>query len=72
MDSNWILKYVMDANERDQSVQERIARADRLICDLHFAEAREELNSIRNDIRGNHPELVRLSARIDRLAGTNK
>ena len=72
MDSNWILKYVMDANERDQSVQERIARADRLICDLHFAEAREELNSIRNDIRGNHPELVRLSARIDRIAGTNK
>ena len=72
MDSNWILKYVMNANERDQSVQERLARADRLICDLKFAEAREELNGIRNEIRGNHPELVRLSARIDRLAGTNK
>jgi predicted ATP-binding protein involved in virulence len=71
MDSNWILKHVMSAGERDEGVKHRFEEVDRLVRDLKFEEAQEAINALRNDI-GNHPDIVRLSARIDRLAGTTK
>jgi predicted ATP-binding protein involved in virulence len=72
MDSNWILKHVMDAGDRDEGFKRKFEEADRLICDLKFEAARELLNELRSSIHGDHPDLVRLSARIDRLSGAVK
>jgi predicted ATP-binding protein involved in virulence len=71
MDSNWILKHVMGADERDKDVRREFEEIDRFIAGLKFEEAQGAINKLRNVI-GNHPDLVRLSARIDRLAGTTK
>lgn len=72
MDSNWILKHVMDASDRDEEFKHKFEEADRLICDLNFGAARKLLDELRNSIHGDHPDLVRLSARIDRLSGAGK
>jgi predicted ATP-binding protein involved in virulence len=68
MDSNWILKHVMEADDRDKEIKHRLEETDRLILKLEFEAAEEALRRLRDDI-GNHPDIVRLSARIDRLAG---
>ncbi len=70
MDSNWILKHIMNANQQDKAIEDEFERVAKLIASLRLDEAKTVVNQIRQKIRGNHPELVRLSARIDRLAGT--
>lgn len=72
MDSNWILNHVMSADKRDEVVERKFEELERLIAGLKLNEAKEVVNQIRHEIRGNHPELVRLSARIDRLGGRAK
>ena len=72
MDSNWILTHVMSANKRDKGIERKFEKVEELISSLKLDEAKVVVNQIRNEIRGNHPELVRLSARIDRLAGKAK
>jgi predicted ATP-binding protein involved in virulence len=71
MDSNWILKHVMGADERDEAVRGEFEEVDCLIGNLKLTEAQSAVDKLRNDI-GNHPELVRLSARIDRLAKASR
>jgi len=68
MDSNWILKHVMEADDRDNEIKQRLDEADRLILKLEFEAAKDTLSRLRHDI-GNHPDIVRLSTRIDRLSG---
>lgn len=72
MDSNWILTHVMSADKRDEGVEHKFEKVEQLISSLKLDEAKAVVNQIRQEIRGNHPELVRLSARIDRLAGKAK
>ncbi len=72
MDSNWILTHVMSADIRDEEVERKFEKVEQLISNLKLDEAKAVVNQIRQEIRGNHPELVRLSARIDRLAGKAK
>jgi predicted ATP-binding protein involved in virulence len=72
MDSNWILTHVMSADKRDEGVERDFEKVEQLISSLKLDEAKAVVNKIREEIRGNHPELVRLSARIDRLAGKAK
>jgi len=67
MDSNWILRYVMGADERDTKVKGKLEEIEKLILSFDFSEARAKVDEVRAEI-GNSPELVRLSARIDRLA----
>jgi predicted ATP-binding protein involved in virulence len=67
MDSNWILKYVMGADERNAGVKAEIGEVEKLIVSFDLVGARAKVDALRTKI-GNHPDLVRLSARIDRLA----
>jgi predicted ATP-binding protein involved in virulence len=67
MDSNWILKHVMGADERDAKIKGKLDEAEKLIVSFDLNGARARVDELRAEI-GNHPELVRLSARIDRLA----
>ncbi|HUN83306.1 MAG TPA: AAA family ATPase [Terracidiphilus sp.] len=67
MDSNWVLRYVMGADERDREVKEALSEIERMIAASDFESARSRIGQMRSLI-GNHPDLVRLSARIDRLA----
>ena len=69
MDSNWILKHVMEAKDRDELIESRLEDAESLILKLELKAAQEALTRLRREI-GNHPDIVRLSARIDRLAGS--
>ena len=67
MDSNWILKYVMGADERDSSIKIKLEEVEKLIVNLDLEKARSKVNELRAEI-GAHPDLVRFSARIDRFA----
>ena len=71
MDSNWILKYVMGADDRDAQIKRKLDEAEKLIVRLDLNGARAKVDGLRTEI-GDHPELVRLSARIDRLAGKSR
>ena len=72
MDSNWILDHVMSADKRDEGIEREFKEVERLISSLKLDEAKAVVSRIRQEIRGTHPELVRLSARIDRLGGKAK
>lgn len=66
MDANWILRNVMGADERDTGIKAKLDEAEKLIASFDLKGARSRVAELRTEI-GNHPELVRLSARIDRL-----
>ncbi len=66
MDSNWILRNVMGADERDARVKKDIEQVEKLIINLDLKQARAKVDELRSAI-GNHPDLVRFAARIDRL-----
>ncbi len=66
MDSNWILQHVMGVEDRDPSIKRRIDEIERLIGDLNLQAAKNKIVEIRSEI-GNHRDLVRFSAQIDRL-----
>lgn len=68
MDSNWILKNVMGADERDSGVKVKLQEVEQLINDMKLETAQTKVDELRSEI-GNHPDLVRFSARIDRFAG---
>jgi predicted ATP-binding protein involved in virulence len=70
MDSNWILRFLMETSERDLKTQQRLEHIESLIQDRKFSEANEEINSLRE--LGEFPELVRLQTRIDRISRLGK
>lgn len=67
MDSNWILRHVMGADDREATVKARLQEVENLIKSFDLQKARAQTDELRAEI-GPHPDLVRLSARIDRLA----
>ncbi len=67
MDSNWILRHVMGADEREASVKGTLREIEKLVERLDLDKAREKIDRLRAEI-GAHPDLVRLSARVDRFA----
>ena len=71
MDSNWVLKHIMGAEERDKTVKAKLDDVSGLIENDNLHEAQLRIDKLRNEI-GNDPEQVRLSARIDRFAGRTK
>ncbi|EDZ96428.1 MAG: AAA family ATPase [Limnospira sp. PMC 1291.21] len=70
MDSNWILRFLMETPERDMDTQKKLEDVESLIADKNFSEATEKINSLRQ--LGEFPELVRLQTRIDRISRLGK
>jgi predicted ATP-binding protein involved in virulence len=68
MDSNWILKNVMGADERDKVIKAKLEEVEHLISDFKLDIALAKVDELRSEI-GNHPDLVRFAARIDRFGG---
>jgi predicted ATP-binding protein involved in virulence len=66
MDSNWILKYLMDASERDAETKKTLKKITELIEDGDFEDAVDKIDDLRSEV-GEFPELVRLQTRIDRI-----
>lgn len=67
MDSNWVLRHLMGADDRDHEVKTKLEEIENLINSFHLKAAQAKIDALRNEI-GNHPDLVRYSARIDRFA----
>lgn len=70
MDSNWILRFLMETPERDINTQKTLEHIESLIAQRNFPEATEKINSLRE--LGQFPELVRLQTRIDRISRLGK
>lgn len=70
MDSNWILRFLMETPERDINTQKTLEDIESLIAQRNFPEATEKINSLRE--LGQFPELVRLQTRIDRISRLGK
>jgi predicted ATP-binding protein involved in virulence len=68
MDSNWILRNVMGTDDRDRDVKDKLEEVERLINDSKLEPAKVKVDELRAEI-GNHPDLVRFAARIERFAG---
>ena len=66
MDTDWILKYLMDAPTRNSETEQELKRIANLIETEDYDEATDAIDTLREDI-GEFPELVRLQTRIDRL-----
>ena len=66
MDSNWILRYLMDASERDSDTKQELSRIEDMIDEEQYDEATAAIDTLRSTL-GEFPELVRLQTRIDRI-----
>ena len=66
MDSNWILRYLMDADERDSDTKQKLSRIEDLIDEEQYDDATAEIDRLRSTL-DEFPELVRLQTRIDRI-----
>ena len=66
MDSNWILRYLMDADERDADTKQKLSRIEDLIDEEQYDEATAEIDRLRSTL-DEFPELIRLQTRIDRI-----
>jgi predicted ATP-binding protein involved in virulence len=67
MDSNWILNHVMGADELDHDIKKEKEEVATLIADQKLDAAQTKLNKLRSKI-GDHPDLVKYSARIERFS----
>ena len=66
MDSNWVLKHIMGAEERDNRIRAAIESIERHIAAGNLKLAASDLAKVRSEI-GNDPNFVRFGARIDRF-----
>jgi predicted ATP-binding protein involved in virulence len=66
MDSNWILRYLMEASDRDWETEKNLEEISQLIKNEKYDEATDKIDQLRDQI-GDFPELVRLETRIDRI-----
>lgn len=66
MDTNWILKRIMDTPERNVETDKALARIARLIENEKYEQATKALEKLRANL-GEFPELVRLQTRLDRI-----
>ncbi|MCP4396964.1 MAG: AAA family ATPase [bacterium] len=66
MDTNWILRDLMDAGERGPETQQQLKIIETLIEDEEYDEANAAIENLRREI-GDFPYLVRLQTRIERI-----
>ncbi len=66
MDSNWILRHLMGASERDSKTEQELSRIAGSIEDEQYDKATAAIETLRSTL-GEFPELVRLQTRIDRI-----
>ncbi len=66
MDSNWVLRYLMDASERDLEAKNALEHIANLIEHEEYDTATDAIDDLRAKV-GEFPELVRLQTRIDRI-----
>lgn len=66
MDSNWILRHLMGASERDSETEQELSRIAGSIEDEQYDKATTAIETLRSTL-GEFPELVRLQTRIDRI-----
>ena len=66
MDSNWILRHLMDTNERDSKTEQELSRIAGSIEDEQYDKATAAIETLRTAL-GEFPELIRLQTRIDRI-----
>jgi ABC-type multidrug transport system ATPase subunit len=66
MDSNWILRHLMGASERDSEIERELSRIAGSIEDEQYDKATAAIETLRSTL-GEFPELVRLQTRIDRI-----
>ena len=66
MDSNWILRHLMGASERDSETEQELSRIAGSIEDEQYDKATAAIETLRTAL-GEFPELVRLQTRIDRI-----
>ena len=66
MDSNWILRHLMDTSERDSKTGQELSRIAGSIEDEQYDKATAAIETLRSTL-GEFPELVRLQTRIDRI-----
>ncbi|MBW8467095.1 MAG: AAA family ATPase [Thiobacillus sp.] len=65
MDSNWLLRHVMGASERDPEVSSKLDEIFESIESNNFSKAQKQVNDFRSSI-GEHPDLVEAQALIGR------
>ena len=66
MDSNWVLRHLMDTGERDSKIKQELRHIDDLIEEEQYDKATIAIEVLRSGL-GEFPELVRLQTRIDRI-----
>lgn len=66
MDSNWVLRYLMDASDRDRETEKNLEEISQLIKNEKYDEATDKIDQLRERV-GEFTELVRLQTRIDRI-----
>ena len=67
LDSSWILEHLMGTAPRNVSVQKRINRVEDAIEEGNLSLARKHLADLRQTLRGDDGEVVRLEASINNL-----
>ena len=70
-DSNWILSVLMDANEMDKDVEEKLAVISHLISEMELNVAECAIEELRDNI-GNTVAIQRLSSTIERIKRLGK
>ena len=72
MDSNWILRHVMGAEDQDVIVRKSIAEIFDFIENDRFEEAKEKIQIARHSLGGDHPDLAEANALIERYTRIGK
>jgi predicted ATP-binding protein involved in virulence len=66
MDSNWVLRHLMDASPRDEEIDRQLQEIHKLIDEGEFEAARGKITELRRKI-GDAPELVEAGVLMDRM-----
>jgi len=66
MDSNWILKHIMGAEDQDPAARDAIKEIFDLIEDDNFDDAKIKIQAARHYVEGDHPDLAEASALVER------
>jgi predicted ATP-binding protein involved in virulence len=71
LDSNWILRHLMEADERNPGIKLRLESIEKEIAGGNYDEARDSLQKLRDE-GWDFPELAVLGTRLDKLEALAK
>jgi len=71
MDSNWILDVLMETQDRNKIISEKLDVIGKMIEVRNFLDAKDNINNLRLEI-GDFPELAKLETRIHRIQTLGK